>query len=381
MCNKENSIECPVCHIKVKNLIRHIRGKHDRSLSNREAIEKAFPELIGCKLQITSFDTSREYKCEFCEKVYHRLNDIQNHIRNHHPEHYHKIEHKKKLPTIACPICNKESGNLRQHVGDSHGLSWEDFCKEYNWDPTKVKVITDEYRQLLSNNKKQYYNSDAGIERRKLQSKVWSDNNPSKDREKISRAINNRAIHESQPIESNSCYGIKVHYNERSFRSFCEFEFYMLCKMHNIDAEYEPGKYCVKWFNKEKNFYTTYLPDFYIDRIGLIELKCTDRDVRIAKESDKYVAVGSVYKELAIEYNITTPAKFFNKSGIEITIEDRVALKKHILDLANKGEIKFTVPSKHSRVMKNIFDVDDLSTISCITITHKSRYDNEFQKD
>lgn len=379
---EKDFIECPVCHEKVKSLIRHLRGNHDRSLKNREAVEAAFPELIGHKLQVGLVtDTSVEIKCEFCDKVYHRKNDIQNHIRNCHPEHYCKTECKKKLPTIKCPICGKESGNMKQHIGDSHDMLWDDFCNDYCWDKQNVKIVTDEYRKLLSKNKKQYYNSSAGIERRKLQSKIWSENNPSKDREKISKSISNRATRGNQSIESHSYYGIKVHCNNKSFRSFCEFEFYMLCKMHNIDAEYEPGKYCVKWFNKEKNFYTTYLPDFYIDGVGLIELKCTDRDVRIAKESDKYIAVGSVYKELAIEYDITTPAKFFNKSGIEITIEDRVALKKHILDLANKGEIKFTVPSKHSRVMKNIFDVDDLSTISCITITHKSRYDNEFQKD
>lgn len=378
---EKDFIECPVCHEKVKSLIRHLRGNHDRSLKDRKAIEAAFPELIGCKLQITKFDTSKEYKCEFCDKVYHRKNDIQNHIRNQHPEHYHKAENIRKCPLFICPACGKESGNMKQHAGDTHGLSWGIFCKEYNWDPIKVKNITDEYRQSLSKNKKSYYNSDAGIERRKLQSKIWSENNPSKDRIKISKAINNRAIHGAQTIESHSYYGIKVHYNGKSFRSFCEFEFYILCKMHNIDAEYEPGKYCVKWFNKEKNFYTTYLPDFYIDGVGLIELKCTDRDVRIAKESAKYIAVDSVYKELAIEYDITTLAKFFNKSGIEITIEDRIALKQFILDLSNKDEIKFTVPSKQSRVMKNIFDIDDLSTISCITITHKSRYDNEFQKD
>lgn len=380
---KEEFIVCPVCHNKVKNLIRHIRGQHDRSLNNRKAIEKVFPELIGCKLQISNnyADKSKEFKCEFCDKIYHRKNDIQNHIRTYHPENYKKLEHIRKCPTLTCPICNKESGNMKQHIGDSHSLSWEDFCSKYDWDPQLVKVVTDSYRKALSDNKKNYYNSDVGIKRRELQSKMWSENNPSKDRENMSKAINSRAIHESQVIESHSYYGIKVHYNDRSFRSFCEFEFYMLCKMHCIDAKYEPGDYCVKWFNKEKNFYTTYLPDFYIDGVGLIEIKCTDRDVRIAKESDKYIAVGSVYKELAVNYDITTPAKFFKKLGINITIEDKIAFKKNVLDLANKGEIKFTVPSKRSTIMKNIFDVDDLSTINCITITHKSRYDDEFQKD
>lgn len=378
---EKDFIECPICHEKVKNLIRHLRGNHDRSLKDREAIETAFPELIGCKLQITSFDTSKEYKCEFCDKVYRRKNDIQNHIRNQHPENYCKTERKRKLPTIKCPICGKESGNMKQHIGDSHNMMWDDFCNEYSWDKQNVKIVTDEYRQLLSKNKKSYYNSDAGIERRKLQSKEWSENNPSKDRAKISKAINSRAVHGAQPIESHSYYGIKVHYDGRSFRSFCEFEFYILCKLHNINVTYEPSKYCVKWFNKEKNFYTTYLPDFYIDDFGLIEIKCTNRDVRTAKENIKYKSVSSVYNSLAILYEITTPSMFFENRGITITIEDRLHFKKLILDAAADNKIKFTVPSNRSRVMKNIFDTDDLSKIDCITITHKSRYDNEFQED
>lgn len=378
---EKDFIECPVCHEKVKNLIRHLRGNHDRSLKDREAIETAFPELIGCKLQITAFDTSKEYKCEFCDKVYRRKNDIQNHIRNQHPDHYCKTERKRKLPTIKCPICGKESGNMKQHIGDSHNMAWDDFCSEYNWDKQNVKIVTDEYRQSLSKNKKNYYNSDAGIERRKLQSKAWSENNPSKDRANISKAINSRAVHGAQSIESHSYYGIKVHYGGRSFRSFCEFEFYILCKLHNINVTYEPSNYCVKWFNKEKNFYTTYLPDFYIDDFGLIEIKCTNRDVRIAKENIKYKSVSSVYNSLAILYEITTPSMFFENRGITITIEDRLHFKKLILDAAADNKIKFTVPSNRSRVMKNIFDTDDLSKIDCITITHKSRYDNEFQED
>ena len=381
MCCKDEYLECPVCHENVKNLIGHIRRKHDRSLNNRNAIEKAFPNLIGCKLQIISFDKSKEYKCDFCDKVYHRKNDIQNHIRNQHPEHYHKTENIRKCPPFICPACGKESGNLKQHAGDTHGLSWEAFCKEYNWDPIKVKNVTDEYRQMLSKNKKNYYNSDAGIERRKMQSKVWSENNPSKDRTKISKAINSRAIHGTQPIESHSYYGIKVHYDGKSFRSFCEFEFYIICKLHNINITYEPSKYCVKWFNKEKNFYTTYLPDFYIDDFGLIELKCTDRDVKIAKENIKYKSVSSVYNNLAILYEIFTPSMFFEKIDITITIEDKLRLKKIILDAVTDNKVKFTVPSKQSRIMKNIFDTDDLSKINCITITHKSRYDNEFQEN
>ena len=41
-------------------------------------------------MQITKFDKSKEYICEICGKVYHRKNDIQNHMRTQHPEFYKK---------------------------------------------------------------------------------------------------------------------------------------------------------------------------------------------------------------------------------------------------------------------------------------------------
>ena len=72
-----------------------------------------------------------------------------------------------------------------------------------------------------------------------------------------------------------------------------------------------------------------------------------------------------------------TYREYFKRSGIKIGIEDRLKFKQYVLNLASQNKISFTAPSKHSRILKNVFDVEDLSTIECITITHKSRYDNE----
>ena len=114
----EEFITCPICNDKVKNIIRHLRGKHDRSLKDRATVESRFPELKGKKMQISNnyADKSKEFKCELCDKIYHRKNDIQNHIRTYHPENYKKQEHIKKCPTLTCPICNKESGNIHPHI-------------------------------------------------------------------------------------------------------------------------------------------------------------------------------------------------------------------------------------------------------------------------
>jgi hypothetical protein len=150
-----------------------------------------------------------------------------------------------------------------------------------------------------------------------------------------------------------------------------------------MKVEYEPGSYCVKWFNEEKNFYTTYLPDFYVEGIGLIELKGNSRDVRVAKETHKYISVSEVYSGLGVPYRITTNEMFFKEFGVSMNYKIGLTIKQEVLDLAKNGKIKFTAPSKNSRILKNIFDVDDLSEVSCVTVTNMSRWDkdNEFQKD
>ena len=122
---------CPICRKHVKNLISHIRRSHDNNIKTRKDLENRFPELKGTKIQISKYDMSKEYICEYCGKIYQRLNDLQNHIKNHHPEHYQKTI-MTKCPQQTCPICGKELGNLRQHVRETHELKWEDFCIQYN---------------------------------------------------------------------------------------------------------------------------------------------------------------------------------------------------------------------------------------------------------
>ena len=125
------------------------------------------------------------------------------------------------------------------------------------------------------------------------------------------------------------------------------------------------------------------MPDFYVEGIGLIELKGNSRDVRIAKETPKYINVSEVYSGLGVPYKITTNEMFFKEFGISMNYKISLTIKQEVLNLAKRGEIKFTAPSKRSRILKNIFDVDDLSKVSCVTITNMSRWDKDdgLQKD
>lgn len=308
---------CPICGIHVKNLVSHLRRSHDNSLKDRKTVEERFPELKGTKMQITKFDKSKEYVCEICGKVYHRKNDIQNHMRLYHPEFYEKTINKTQ-PLLTCPICGKLVGNLKQHIKETHELQWDDFCRDYNWDIKLVKIITDEYRKKLSDNKKLYYKSEEGLKRKEKQSKIWKENNPSKDKELISKAIYSRTHNGNLPVRFEDMRGIKVQCEGNTFRSFNEFRFYVLCKKYNLNVKYEPSEYCVKWFNPNKKFYTTYLPDFYIENYGLVELKADKYEVKKSLNNIKYVSVQKVYDKMGIKYTITDIHNFFKNLNIEL---------------------------------------------------------------
>lgn len=372
--NTDNTLVCPICGQHVKNLLSHIRRIHDNSIKNRQDFENKFPELKGTKLQITEFDKSKEFVCEVCGKVYRRKNDIQNHYRTQHPELYKKTEIIHSLPSQECPICGKMLGNLRQHVRESHDLQWEYFCKEYNWDISKAKIVTDEYRKKLSDNKKLYYRSEAGQIRKEKQSKNWKENNPVYDPEKLSKSIYNRTKRGNLRVHIEDGIGIKVMYDGHTFRSFNEFEFYILCKKHNLNILYEPSEYSVKWYNEEKGFYTTYLPDFYIDNIGLIELKASRYDVKKSHEKPKYIKVKSIYNKINVNFTITCILDFFQTINIKINFKDTQYIKDFILEKSKQNEIKIISPYRYTGKLTKIFDTENLTEIECIQFTKKSKY-------
>ena len=371
--NIDNTLVCPICGQHVKNLISHIRRSHDNSIKNRRDFENKFPDLKGIKLQISKFDKSKEFVCEVCGKVYRRKNDIQNHYRTQHPELYKKTEIIYSLPSQECPICGKMLGNLRQHIRESHNLQWEDFCEKYNWDIKKSKIVTDEYRKKLSDNKKSFYQSEQGQERKKIQSKNWKENNPVYDPEKLSKSIYSRTKHGNLRVLTEDMGGIKVQYNGNTFRSFNEFEFYILCNKYNLNVTYEPNEYCVKWYNEEKGFFTTYLPDFYIENIGLIELKHSKYEVVRCQTKQKYIKVNKIYHKKNINYKITYIAEFFKNIGIELDFEDSQYIKEVVINSNNQDKIKIISPYRHSQKLIKIFNESDLSKINCITFTKKNR--------
>lgn len=368
----EEKLTCPICGNEYNNLLSHIRRSHDNSIKDRGSFEDRFPELAGCKLQKTTiFDMSKSIFCPICGKEYHRNNDVQNHIRCNHPDNYTKYT-KRKQPTLTCPICNEQRGNLRQHIRETHELNWEDFCKKYNWNVKDAKVITDEYRKKLSDNKKKYYNSERGQHRKELQSNRWKTNNPSHNPEYLSKSIWNRTHNGNLKCLLQDMRGIKIQCMDKTFRSFNEFKFFILCKHYGFSIDFEPKEYCVKWLNKEKNWYSTYLPDFYIDGIGLIELKNSKSTINKCITDQKYVSVKKIYDELNIPYNIIYIKEFFKQHNIKLDFKDKQFVKHTVLDLYKNDKIHIITPYRHSSELQYIFDTKDLSTIKCIEFTKKT---------
>ncbi len=369
----EDYLICPICSCKSKNLISHIRRTHDKNIKNRVDFENRFPELKGTKLQISRYDLSKEFKCEFCGKIYHRLNDLRNHIRQNHPDKYFKTIPNLKAPQQKCPICSKLVGNLRQHVKESHDLEWEVFCKEYNWDVNKAKIITDEYRKKLSENKKLYYRSPEGLKRRKKQSDFWKENNPVYNPKCLEKSMFTRSSNGHLPVRNQDCRGIKVNCFGKTFRSFTEFKFYILCKKYGLNIRYEPNDYCVKWYSEDKKFYTTYLPDFIINENELIELKQDKYQVKKCVNFEKYIKVSEAYKKLNVNFKIVDPIEFFKERGVILDFEDKQYIKDNILNLYDKNAIRIITPYKESSELRDLFETDNLSNISCITFTKNAK--------
>jgi len=365
----QEKIICPECGLEVKNLISHIRIHHNE-IKNKKTFFEYYPNYNG-KFQI---DSRKKQKCvcPICGKEYNYNNSLLLHIKNVHPDKYdlyHKGDN-RICAKLICPICGKNYTDIKQHIERMHDIKWESFCNQYNWDIKLTKYVSDEYRQHLSENKKIFYhNSLRGKELRKNQSEIWKYNNPAKDRKILEKAIYNRSYHNNIPTFNNR--GIKIQYKNNTFRSLTEFIFYNICKINNLNIKYESNEYIVKYYNSSKKFITTYLPDFYIDNFGLIELKSLPREVKLAKDEEKYLKVSSIYKNLNIPYyilDLNSALKILNLDYEKYEIKD--IIRNIIYEGIQNNELHIWCKS-NSRNIKYYLDVDELNNIDCITLIDK----------
>lgn len=342
---KDNYLICPVCGAKVSNLLAHIK-MHDKFICNKQDFFEKFPDYKG-RLFLDKRKKG-EHKCPVCGKVYGYKNCLAVHIKNEHPDYSSKEEPKIK-EGFACPVCGKMVVDLKQHI-KQHKLEWEDFCKEYNWDKTKSKYITEEYRKKLSENKKNFYNTEKGWELRNEQSEKWKNENPAKDRNVIQKSINKRTENGKIPVING--LGITIHYDGHTFRSYNECSFYIVCKHFGFDLKYEPNNYSVHYFNQEKGFITTYLPDFYLKEIGLIELKESKISKNKSKTFPKYITVEDIYKKYDVPFDVYYPFEIYKLLNINLKPFEIRALTK--TELLKEKDIHIWCKN-NSAIMKNVF--------------------------
>lgn len=360
--NNEDKLTCPVCGEKVFNLLGHIKI-HNPKIRSKKTFFEFFPDYKG-KLMVDC-TKSHELKCPYCDKVYSKNNLLQLHIKNAHPEHYVKEEKIRKCAGLICPICGKKVSDMKQHIKSHDYYVWEDFCREFNWDIKLVKNITDEYRNNLSKNKKRFYQSERGLQLRQEQSVKWQINNPVSNPDILEKAIHSRTV--NMNIPNYGAMGLHVTTDYASFRSFNEFIFDSICRLNNIIPIYESPEYAIKWFNSKKNFRTTYIPDFYIDGIGLIELKSTDKDALFSSTEEKYIKAKEIFDSLNIKYQICSLNDALSIFGFKYTFKEKIEIKKYVHDLVKENRIKF-VSYRSSTILSWLFDTTDYANLPFIKI-------------
>ena len=162
----------------------------------------------------------------------------------------------------SCPICNLHIKDMGAHVIKVHNKPWDEFVSEYSWDSPKI-FYDDDHRKNLHKNKIHYYNeTDAGAQRKKLQSENFSGNNNPACRDEVklkiseSRKGQHMSIKNKENISKSTTsalysknaksYGYTfwsyVDGKEMRFRSKCEYIVYLMFNYYGFSVEYEPYK-------------------------------------------------------------------------------------------------------------------------------------------
>ncbi|MBR4589882.1 MAG: hypothetical protein IKO36_04380 [Bacteroidaceae bacterium] len=364
----QDKIICPDCGKEVLNLLSHIKCHKEYKIYDKKTFYEYFPNYDG-KFQIDK-RVENECKCHICGKPYKYNNLLQLHYKKEHEKWYNenKKDDNRKCATLKCPICNRMYTDIKQHINRTHRIDWIEFCEKYNWDAKLTKCVTEEYKKHLSESKtKFYYETERGKELRKIQAIKYKENNPSKNRKTIEKSIFNRTV--GKGISTVNYRGVRVQYDNISFRSINEYVFYILCKYNNIKIKYEPKNYIVKWYNEEKNFITTYLPDFIVDDKILLELKSSLKEIRDAIDIEKYKKVSKIYSAKKIQYEISYPIKFF-KDFYNIKYENYEVgeiVKKYTQNAIKENNIHFTC-KENSRFVKFYTGLDKLENNKIITL-------------
>ena len=364
-------LTCPLCgKTNLKNILAHYKI-HVRTIT-REKFLELYPEWD----QPFQYDNRKrdEYKCPYCDKIFVLNNALHAHIRTIHKEewehikeeHIHKEEEKKQLKGQQCKICNEIKIDLKQHVEIKHNIEWSSYCEQYDHDITLTKIVDEKYRKLLSENKKKFYNeTENGKLLRRIQSEKWKGENNIVYKDGVmEKSMYSRSQHGLIP--NTSVRGIHCWYKniDRTTRSYEELKFIIMLEMNNISYEYEP-EFILKYWNSEKSFITSYLPDFCIGG-KYYELKVLKEQIKILNdiESTKYYEIVKAFNKINVEFEIISIESFSAENNISI---DSIDIDNIIRSKYNNDEIRFTC-KENSAIVRRITGFSNLKEAKGVTL-------------
>lgn len=362
---------CPLCgKTNLKNILAHYK------IHVKDITKEKFLELYPNWNQPFQYDLRERKKlcCPLCGKTFSIKNALHSHIRTLHKEEWESIrierdfkkEQKLKAKGQKCEICGAIKIDLKQHVERKHNIEWNLYCEEYNHDKSMTKIVDEKYRENLSKNKKRFYNeTEEGKLLKRKQSEKWKgENNVVHKKGVLEKSMYARSLHRLIPNASNR--GIHCWYKniDRATRSYEELKFIILLEMNGIDFKYEPG-FAIKYWNTEKNFMTTYLPDFYINGT-YYELKVPKERIKILGgiESTKYYEICKSFNKINVKFSIVSLESFAIENNILV---DYIAIEDIIRSKYKSGEIHF-ICKENSGTVKHITGNTNLRTTNGVTV-------------
>lgn len=350
--------------------------------SNNQLKSNRFNYLKNRNLEFwCNWDLASKTKCPFCDKpinIIHRdmtglsQRDFKHGRRDAsttelmlspHYRRQHLDELVDKLEDVEaakdedeqgyiCPICNKAWVTLGAHIRRDHKLSWDDFIEQYHFTGCRIKA-TEAHKAALSQNKKDYYASEKGLERKKVQSTAISGlNNPAcrEDiRKKISDAcqgrkvsdhlkeINSQKMSDRLSNRKDFSRGYSYHFilNDRLYKARSSEELSIILALinnNNIEFSYEP---CA--FKYQLDVLRSYTPDIQIGNI-FYEIKSVESEFEIVK----YEKCKEVISKAGFDLQFLNHQNIREK--LNILVPNKEELKSIIKDLVLQGNMQIVKP-------------------------------------
>lgn len=359
---------CPICNKQCVNLLAHMK-KHNKKYVSKEDVLKDYPELKDTIFQHNT-TISVPTVCPICNKTYKSKQAVKVHIKAKHKEYYdeHYIESKKhSVEGQECKICYNTVYDLKQHIEIKHQISWKDYCDKHKHPLNLTKIVKQDYKDKLSQNKKEFYKSEQGLKLRQIQSELFKNNNPSHNSDCVQKQILGRI----KTISKNSLdafrssnYGIKCKYKNMCFRSFTEFSVFVWAELNNIELLFEHSKNVFYWTDNKVNILRNYIPDFFYNNL-YFEVKSSKNEVKKAIKAEKYILSRNVIKNAGYDLVICTANDLFKTIGIP-EMNTKIIIDK-VKSLYLNKEVEFYC-NANSRIIKTIVGSNNLKNISGVYI-------------